>query len=163
MTGQIVNMATEKVVARLSAPTGFRAALAEFATAPGAMTALPNFRTQNAATDLMERAGKVQYPALHIYCDKIVNDLKEKFRRFSGRVQMVIEVRQSQDRLEGLEDATSSFIDATTLALSHSRGDWGDGMFYTGAYEVSIGAVKQGGRNFIQVAKVTFEIGVSRN
>ena len=35
-----------------------------------------------------------------------------------------------------------------TKALSASRGDWGDGMFYTGGYEVSFGRVKQGGKNF---------------
>jgi hypothetical protein len=34
-------------------------------------------------------------------------------------------------------------------------------MFYAGGYEASFGPVKQGGKNFIQVAKVTFEIGVS--
>ena len=47
--------------------------------------------------------------------------------------------------------------------LNGSRGDWGDGMYYTGEYEVAFGPVKQGGKNFMQVAKVTFEIGVSRN
>jgi hypothetical protein len=36
-------------------------------------------------------------------------------------------------------------------------------MFFTGAYDVSIGAVKQGGKNFMQMAKVNFDIGVSRN
>jgi len=36
-------------------------------------------------------------------------------------------------------------------------------MFYGGGYEVAFAAVKNGGKNFIQVAKVTFEIGVSRS
>jgi hypothetical protein len=36
-------------------------------------------------------------------------------------------------------------------------------MYYTGGYEVALGAVKHGGRNFIQTAKITFQIGVSRN
>jgi hypothetical protein len=36
-------------------------------------------------------------------------------------------------------------------------------MFYGGAYDVAFGPVKRGGRNFIQVAKVTLEIGVSRS
>jgi hypothetical protein len=39
---------------------------------------------------------------VNVYCEKIVNDLKEKFQTFSGRVQMAIELRQSQDRLEGI-------------------------------------------------------------
>jgi hypothetical protein len=36
-------------------------------------------------------------------------------------------------------------------------------MFYGGGYEVSFAAVKRGGRNFIQTAKIALEIGVSRN
>ena len=35
-------------------------------------------------------------------------------------------------------------------------------MLYNGEYEVSFGAAKHGGKNFIQVAKVAFEIQVSR-
>jgi hypothetical protein len=36
-------------------------------------------------------------------------------------------------------------------------------MFYSGGYEVVFGPVKRGGRNFLQAAKITFEIGVSKN
>jgi len=36
-------------------------------------------------------------------------------------------------------------------------------MFYSGQYQVTYGPVKQGGKNFTQVAKVTFEIGVSKD
>jgi hypothetical protein len=118
---------------------------------------------QNAAADLTERASAVTYPATTVYCEKVVNDFREKFRSFSGRVQMAIEVRHSQDRLEGLESALEGQTDAVTAALAASRGDWGDGMYYAGGYEVSFGRAARGGKNFTQVAKVTFEIGVSRN
>jgi hypothetical protein len=73
---------------------------------------------------------------------------------------MAIELRHSQDRLDGLQDSLELYIDAVTQVLN--RGDWGEGMFYGGAYEVSFGPVKKGGKNFMQAAKVTFEIGVSR-
>jgi hypothetical protein len=76
---------------------------------------------------------------------------------------MAIEVRHSQDRLEGIEEALEQQTDAVTQALSASRGDWGDGLFYAGAYKVSFGRMARGGRNFTQAAKVTFEIGVSRS
>ena len=45
--------------------------------------------------------------------------------------------------------------------LDFSRGDWGDGMYYAGGYQVTFGSVKHGGKNFVQSAKVIFEIGVS--
>jgi hypothetical protein len=92
-----------------------------------------------------------------------VNNLREKFRSFSGTVEIAIEVRHSQDRLEGMEEAIEAQTDAVTTALAASRGDWGDGMYYAGGYEVSFGRVARGGKNYTQVAKVTFEIGVSRN
>jgi hypothetical protein len=120
-------------------------------------------RAQNGAADILERSGTLKYPLVNVYCEKVVNNLREKFRSFSGSVEIAIEVRYSQDRLEGMEEALEQQTDAVTQALSDSRGDWGDGMFYSGGYEVSYGRTTRGGKNFTQVAKVTFEIGVSRN
>jgi hypothetical protein len=160
MTAGIGSAATRKVMERLAGP-------ATAGSLVGALTEAgyggASMRAQNAAAELVERAGAVQYPLVTVYCEKVVNDLKEKFRSFSGRAEIAIEVRHSQDRLEGLEDAIEQQTDALTKALSASRGDWGDGMYYAGGYEVSFGRVSRGGRNFTQVAKVTFEIGVSRN
>ena len=65
--------------------------------------------------------------------------------------------------MEGLQDALENYADAITQVLSGNRGDWGNGMFYAGQYQVAFTAVKHGGRNFMQVAKVTFDIGVSRS
>jgi hypothetical protein len=160
MTGRIGSDATSKVIGRITGEGGINASLGELA--------LPAFeaaqvRAQNVAPDLAERSGGAQYPAMHVYCEKVVNELKEKFRSFSGRAQMVVEVRHSQDRMEGLQGALESYADAATEALAAARGNWGDGMFYNGGYEVSYGAAKHGGRNFIQVAKVTFELQVSRD
>ncbi len=118
---------------------------------------------QNVAFELTERSTEVKYPAVYIYCEKISNLLTEKFRRFSGRAQMAIEVRLSQDRMEGLEAALQLYADAITQILEQNRGDWGQGMYYTGGYEVAFGPVKRGGRNFIQIAKITFEVGASSN
>ena len=163
MTSRIVSMATDKVVSRLSGASGISAGLAALSLPPTIAPQPPRIVSQNVAVELAERAGKSHYPLVHVYCEKIVNDLKEKFRRFSGRVQMVVEIRQSQDRLDGIEESTGAYLDAVLNALTGIRGDWGDGMFFTGAYDVSIGAVKQGGKYFLQVAKVNFDIGVSRN
>jgi hypothetical protein len=34
-------------------------------------------------------------------------------------------------------------------------------MYYAGCYEAALGAVKHGGQNFLQVGKVSFDVGVS--
>jgi len=118
---------------------------------------------ENVAADIAEKSGGAQYPAAVVYCEKVSNDLREKFRSFSGTVQLAVEIRHSQDRLEGVEDALEQITDAVAGILSASRGDWGSGMFYSGAYEVSYGSVKRGGRNFLQTAKVSCEVGVGVN
>jgi hypothetical protein len=166
MTGTIGSAVTVKVIQRITGPSGVNsslAALTQGATAPANPLDTAQVRSQNVAADLAERSTTVQYPAVNVDCEKIVNSLQEKFRTFSGSVQMSMELRHSQDRLDGLQDALELYTDALTQVLNGGRGDWGDGMFYGGAYEVSFGPVKKGGKNFIQVAKVTFEIGVSRS
>ncbi|HJT88482.1 MAG TPA: hypothetical protein VJ732_11515 [Bryobacteraceae bacterium] len=160
------SLATAKVIGRITGPDGVNAGLAAL-TAPDNTLAAPldqsQVRAQNAAADLAERSEITRYPALNVYCEKITNSLEEKFRSFSGKVLMTVDLRHSQDRLAGLQEALELYVDSITEALSAARGDWGDGMYYAGGYEVSLGAIKRGGKNFVQAAKITFQLGVSRN
>ncbi len=117
--------------------------------------------SQNIAPELSDRSTAGKYPLVYVYCGKIVNQLREKFRTFSGNAQMVAEVRVSQDRIEEMESHLQFYTDAIMQVLDHHRGDWGDGVFYGGGYEVAFAAVKHGGRNFIQTAKVTFVLEIS--
>jgi hypothetical protein len=166
MAKTIGNTATAKTVQLLAGPKGVNLSLEAMALG-GATTIAPlgtgQIMAENVALDIVERATPVRYPALHVYCEKLVNQLVEKFRTFSGISQMAIEVRHSQDRLEGLQDTLELYTSAVMQALDASRGDWGNGMYYAGGYQVAFGAVKSGGRNLVQTAKVTFEIGVSIN
>lgn len=118
---------------------------------------------RNVSADVAEKSAGVLYPSFYIYCEKMTNALREKFRTFSGTARMVVEARASQDRIEGLEDRVHVYVDAITNLLDGSRGDLGQGMFYTGGYEVTFGAVKHGGKNFLQTAKVVFEVEISTN
>jgi hypothetical protein len=166
MTSKIGSAATGKVLERITGPSGVNAGLGAVTQGDPELAKLVDVsqvRTQNVAAQIAEHALSVKYPAVDVYCEKIVNDLRQKFQTFSGQVQMAIEVRQSQDRLEGIGDSLELYVDAAMQMLDGSRGDWGDGMYYGGGYEVAYGPVKQGGKNFIQVAKVTFQIGVNRN
>jgi hypothetical protein len=116
---------------------------------------------QNVAQELVERSVDAKAPTFLLYCEKISNDLREKFRTFSGKAFMVIEVRVSQDRIEGLGKSLEIYVDTVTRILDQNRGDWGNGMFYTGGYEAVFGEMKHGGRNFIQTGKIRFEVAVS--
>jgi hypothetical protein len=144
---------------------GLTASLAQLAQLEGAHAPpIPPeaLRMENVAPDIAEK-GTARYPAVHIYCEKLLNELREKFRTFSGKARMVAEARLSQDRIEGLEQRTQQMVDAITGVLDASRGDWGQGMHYSGGYEVAFGPVKHGGKNYLQITKVTFEVDISTN
>ena len=164
MTATIGSTTTTQVMQLITGTGGVNSSLAALTLTDQALAGpldVAQIRAQNVAADLAERATTVTYPTVNVYCEKVTNQLTEKFRTFSGTAQMTIEVRHSQDRLDGLQDSLQLYTDAVTQVLAANRGDWGNGMFYAGGYEASFGPVKQGGKNFIQVAKVTFGIGVS--
>ena len=116
---------------------------------------------RNASVELSERAQSLKYPVVYVYCDRVVNKLREKFRTFSGTADLVAEVRVTHDRIEQLEDALHVCVDAVTDVLDRNRGQWTPNMFYAGGYEVHFGGIKSGGRNFIQSAKVKFQVNFS--
>jgi hypothetical protein len=155
---------TAQVLELLAAPQGLNACVSTLALAENVTLAPvgPNqLLVQNVSIELAERSTDVTYPAVSVYCEKIANQLKEKFRNFSGYALVAIEVRVSQDRLEGIEDQVQMYLDAVTQVLDQNRGDWGEGMYYAGGYEAVFTPVKHGGQNFIQTGKVTFNVGVS--
>jgi hypothetical protein len=149
----------------LTAPvTGVNSAIASAALDAGVpLSPIPAayIVAQNMALDIFERAAVVKYPVIQVYSDRVRNLLTEKFRTFSGKVRTVAQISVSQDRIEGIETQTRLYVDAVTQVLDANRGSWGQGAFYTGGYEVTFDPVKQGGRNFLQVAKVTFEVDMS--
>src|SRR5882724_3586523 len=130
----------------LTSDTGIDSQLRAIATEDGAEFAaeLRSVSIQNTSSDLVERAVQAQYPGVYLYCEKITNSLREKFRKFSGKARLVIEVRCSQDRLQGLERSLEIFTDAACRVLDGARGNWQDGAFYTGGYDVGYGTVRHG-------------------
>jgi hypothetical protein len=166
MTSTIGSLITGQAIQLLTGTSGINAYLTGSMQANGqpmVPVSASQVRAQNVAPDIADQANVNQYPAVNVYCEKLVNSLAEKFRTFSGSAQATVEVRHSQDRLDGLQDAVENYADAVMQVLNGNRGDWGSGMFYCGQYTATFGAVKHGGRNFMQVAKVVFEIGVSRS
>ena len=155
---------TAKLLQLLKTPSGLSENLAAVSELQGVILPAISEKqifTQNVAQEFVERSLDLKYPTLLLYCEKITNDLREKFRTFSGKAYLAIEVRVSQDRIEGLETSLEIYIDTVTRILDQNRGDWGNGMYYTGGYEAVFGEMKHGGRNFIQTGKIRFEVAVS--
>ena len=157
-------IATLRLLELLLTPAGLTENLATVAELQGVKLppiGVKQVLTQNAPQELVERSLDLKYPTILLYCERITNDLREKFRTFSGKAQMTLEVRVSQDRVEGLEKLLEIYVDAVTRILDQNRGDWGNGMFYTGGYEAIFGKMEHGGRNFIQTGKIKFEVVIS--
>jgi hypothetical protein len=161
---QVASVATGKLAGLMAVESGLPAAVASVSVNSQFLLpaiSLGQIISQNVAPDIAEKSTVAKYPSVHLYCEKVQNLLKEKFRTFSGQAHMVVETRVSQDRLDSLETQMQLYVEAVTQVLDANRGDWGGGMFYGGGYEVSYGTVKHGGRNLLQIAKVSFVLEVS--
>ncbi len=108
-----------------------------------------------------EKNQPVRYPQLVVYCERIRNLQTEKFRRFSGVVDLAIEVRNSSDHVVGLEQSTLLYVEAVTDVIEDCRGEWGQCIYSSGQYEVKFEAVKPGGKRFLQVARITVPVQVN--
>lgn len=161
---QAGSRSTSRLVRMLLEPTGLAFSVAAVAERESILLRPVGHQqvvAQNIHFEMAEKSAGVRYPIVYVYCEKITNQLKEKFRTFSGKVRLAIEVRVSQDRLEELGRQLELYVEAVTDVLDAQRGDWGEGMFYSGGYEVSFTATKHGGKNFIQSAKVSLDVDVS--
>jgi hypothetical protein len=116
---------------------------------------------QNVSPELLDKTGVQTYPAAHVMCERVSNQLTEKFRTFSGTVGLAVDLRVTHDRLDALEEQIHAFVDAVTAILDRSRGEWGKGVFFSGAYEVTFSPIKRGGRNYVQTARVRLNVNVS--
>jgi hypothetical protein len=162
---QIATIATKTLENLLRAPTGLANGLAAVNIRTGnelAPLRAGQIVAQNIGSDLVEKSTGVHYPTYFVYCEKLNNTLREKFRQFSGTATLAVEVRVTHDRLEHLASSVQHYVDALTETLDANRGDWGDGQFYTGGYQISFGPVKTGGKNYLQVAKATFDLQISK-
>lgn len=154
----------DTVVGFLTGASGLELQVGEISQSSGVpLTAIPPSQvvTQNVAMEMAEKSAKIPYPMLYVYTTRIENQLREKFRRFSGLVEVVMELRVTNEHLDDLDRDLHLYVDAVTSVLDNNRGDWGGGMFFAGRYEVSVTPAKPGGRNYVQTAKVKCEVDMS--
>ncbi|MBL8292387.1 MAG: hypothetical protein JNN08_11155 [Bryobacterales bacterium] len=108
----------------------------------------------NYSIALSDRTKGMKYPQIVVYCVRVENSLRQKFQQFSGKVDMVVEIRHSADRLDRLEAETQACVEAVLRVLDQSRGELSEGLYYSGRYDVRFEPIGKGGKNFAQTAKV---------
>jgi hypothetical protein len=132
---------------------------AENLTIPALVAA--NLLEQHIGMDLAEKATHQHYPSVHIYCEKVQNGLKEKFRRFSGTATLVVDVRVSHEHVGDLQQQLQVYVQSVTDVLDINRGNWGAGVYFTGAYEITYSPARRGGKNFTQAAQVRLNVQIN--
>ena len=160
-TGSLVR---DKLVGLLTGASGLGLQVGQISQASGiSLSAIPpeQIVSQNVATELADKAGKIAYPVLYVYTTRVENELREKFRTFSGVVELVMELRVTNEHLDDLDRDLQLYLDAVTSVLDNNRGDWSGGMFFSGQYEIAVSPAKPGGRNYVQTAKVKCEVNMS--
>jgi hypothetical protein len=150
-----------KMAQLLNASSGLAAAITGYAVL-SALESAPVTEVSYVPEEIEEQSTKVSYPSCRIYCEKVQNRADVKFRQFAGDYQMATEVTHSQNTLDGLTDMLQATADAVGAVLESNQGNLGDGMVLQPGYEIETGAVTRGGLNYMQRAKVVFQMSWER-
>ena len=116
--------------------------------------------TPAAMADLQQQLG---YPRISIYSNRIKNQQLEKFRSLSGTATVIAEIGVTADLVDQVDLWIHFYVEAVANILRRNTGDWGDGVFFSGTYDVEMQVPKTGASGFLQTAKVTCELNISRN
>jgi hypothetical protein len=116
----------------------------------------------SAGPDLADSNLQFTYPRICLYSGLLRNSLVEKFRTLSGSVSLVADIWTSGAMATDTDRWIHFYVEAYTALLGKNIGDWGDGVFFSGQYEVNFQPPKLGGLGFLQTARITSFFLVSR-
>ena len=117
----------------------------------------------SASAEIGDNNVQLTYPRVCLYSGGVKNSQMERFRSLSGTIAVTAEIWASGNLATDTDHWIHFYVEAMTDILRQSIGDWGDGIFFSGMYDVQFQAPKAGGLGFVQSAKVTCNLNVSRN
>lgn len=117
----------------------------------------------SASAEIADKDFQLTYPRICLYSTAVKNTQIEKFRSLSGIVSVTAELWASANLLQDTDQWIHFYVEAMTDILRQSIGDWGDGIFFSGMYDVQFQPPKVGGFGYVESAKVTCNVNVSRN
>ena len=117
----------------------------------------------SASPDLGDKDVQLTYPRVCLYSAAVRNTQAEKFMSLSGAVSVIADIWASSNLATDTDQWIHFYVEAFTAILRQNRGDWGQGLFFSGVYEVQFQPPKPGGVGFVKWARVTSSLNVSRN
>jgi hypothetical protein len=116
----------------------------------------------SAANDVGDTESRLGYPRICVYSSGFKNAQLEKFRSLSGSVNTTVDIWTSANLVEETDCWIHYYVEATSALLRRSSGDWGDGVFFSGIYDVQFQSPKAGGLGFVQLARLKCDLIVSQ-
>ena len=116
----------------------------------------------SASPDIGDKNIQLTYPRICLYSSGLKNTHLEKFRSLSGTVSVIAEIWASGNLVSDTDAWIHFYVEALTDILRQNIGDWGDGVFFSGVYDVQFQPPKAGGVGFVQSAKVTCSLNAGR-
>jgi hypothetical protein len=112
---------------------------------------------------MAELLEELAFPRVSVFSSKLINSQVEKFRSLSGSIAITAEIVATADFVAEADQWIHYYAEAVSNILRNSRGDWGDGIFFSGAYDIDVQPPRAGAAGYIQVAHVSCSVNVSRN
>ncbi len=158
--------AAAKLADILISNSAFENTLASIASSNG--VAIPGIGARNillssVPSDIGDLAEQYTYPRIAVYCSSFENSHLEKFSSISGAASVVAEIWSSGNFVSDPNSWIHFYIEAFTSLIQANIGDWGDGIWYPGTFEVQIQPPKRGGFGFLQMARIQCHLLVGRN
>jgi hypothetical protein len=111
--------------------------------------------------EMADKNAQLTYPRVCLYSTQVKNTQTEKFRSFSGAIAVVTEVWFSGSLLGTTGTGLHYYLQAIASILQANQGDWGDGFFFSGLYDVQLQPPRSGGFGFVESASLTCVLDVS--
>lgn len=113
--------------------------------------------------DIGDKDVQLTYPRVCLFSTGLKNTNADKFRSLSGAASLVIDIWATSAMVTDSDNWIHYYVEAVTNLLSENVGDWGDGVLFPGSYDVQFTTPKAGGLGYVQCARVTVALNVSRN
>ena len=158
-------LAVQKVSDLLTSNSSLGQELTRLASSAG--TSIPNIDAghvilSSASNDVGDTDTRLGYPRVCLYSSGFKNSQFEKFCSLSGAVSTIADIWTSANMVDETDRLIHYYVEAVTRLLRNSSGDWGDGLFFPGVYDVQFQPPKVGGLGFVQFARLKFDLIVSQ-
>ena len=117
----------------------------------------------SASPSIGDKDIQLTYPRVCLYSLGLKNAQTEKFRSLSGTISVVAEVWASGNLVDQTDQWIHFYVDAVTGILRRNIGDWNDGVFFPGTYDVQFQPPASGGLGYVQSAKISCVFNVSQS